>query len=104
MERNSLKLEWGPPETPNAPIDFYQVRYEMTDFNNRLDTNEFASVTTTTLIENLKFYADYRITVRACTQLEEHAPLCGEHWASVHKKTGVGSKLLFYIVHASLQY
>ncbi len=91
--RNGAELYWGPPEEPNAPIDYYEVRYGFRDFRGQTDLDTFLTRGHRARVADLAFNADYTVGVRACTIFEGfEKPICGDDWAEVNLMTGIGSE------------
>jgi hypothetical protein len=91
----SADVFWGPPDVPNAPIDFYDGFYAYEDFMGRLQGDSFMVEDTQTHLTALEAFANYNIRVRACTRIPESPnPLCGEDWVSTGFRTGIGGMLI----------
>jgi len=97
----AAKVSWGPPDTPNAPIDFYEVFYAYEDFMGGQKDDTLIEEGMNTQLSSLEPYTDYHVHVRACTRIPElKEPVCGKDWANASFHTGIGGKfslLLFNI-------
>ncbi len=91
--RNGADLRWGPPDAPNAPIEFYEVRRSLTNFRGQEEVSVERATGMSAFIRDLMFNAEYTVAVRACTKFPGlYEAVCGKDWAEATLLTGIGSK------------
>ena len=95
-----LKLFWGAPLKPNGEISEYEIRYDYENSHRRkghsdLKIKKVSANENEVLIDQLNYYSDYLFEVRVCIKVNEYvqqSPLCGDTWAAIKMKTGIGGK------------
>ena len=96
-DTNTVKLEWRAPLKPNGELDSYEIKYSYTNSHGKKQHKDVRDIVGANenekVIKGLRFYSDYFFEVRPCIKLKGYRQkLCGNTWAALSMKTGIGGK------------
>ena len=96
-DANTIKLEWRAPLKPNGELERYEIKYSYANSHGRKQQKDVkipvGPNVNEKVINGLRFYSDYFFEVRPCIKLRGYGQrLCGNTWAALSMKTGIGGK------------